>query len=260
MPASRLPFLAVSLVLTLTLAAVGLVQLRQAAELARRQQAFVAGTSHELRTPLAQIRLFAETLRLGRTRSEAEREHALTVVERETRRLEHLVENLLHVARPGRARPPLAASPHDLAQLTASIVGDLIPLADKAGVTMAIDRLDRSPVAVDSGAWRQITTNLIDNAIKYAGSGTRISVSVEAGTGFHQVVVADEGPGVSASDRARVWERFWRGEDRHTRGTTGTGIGLATVRDLVQMHAGECAVEPNQPRGARFVIRIPAAP
>jgi signal transduction histidine kinase len=101
---------------------------------------------------------------------------------------------------------------------------------------------------------------LIDNAIKYAGSGTRISVSVEAGTGFHQLVVADEGPGVPASDRARIWERFWRGEGRHTRGTTGTGIGLATVRDLVQMHAGECTVEPNQPRGARFVIRIPAAP
>lgn len=257
LPRSRLPFLAAVLALTVALAATALVQLGREMRLGRLREAFVAGASHELRTPLAQIRLFAETLRLDRVRDDAERERALLVVEREARRLEHLVENLLHFSRAERGTQRVAPEPVDLGTLTGEIVADFAPLAEKAGVRMRVEVAGASVAAVDPAAWRQVVLNLLDNAVKFGGPGTEVAVALRPDGDIHQLTVSDQGPGVPAADRHRIWERFYRGAQSHDAGIAGIGIGLATVRDLVTLHGGECRVESNLPRGARFVVRVP---
>jgi len=257
LPRSRLPFLAAVLGLALVLAVTGMLQLRREGRLVRLREEFVAGASHELRTPLAQIRLFAETLRLDRVRDEAEREHALVVVEREARRLEHLVENLLHFSRAERGTQRIAPESVDLGALTREIVSDFAPLAEKAGVRIRVEGVGGSRARADPAAWRQVVLNLLDNAAKYGGRGTEVVVELGADGAGHRLTVADQGPGVAIADRQRIWERFWRGAGAHEAGVAGTGIGLATVRDLVALHGGDCRVEANAPRGARFVVRLP---
>jgi signal transduction histidine kinase len=256
LPRSRLPFLVAVMGLTLVLALAAAFQLRQKERLARLREDFVAGASHELRTPLAQIRLFAETLRLERVRSDDERSRAVTVIEREARRLEHLVENLLHFSRAERGTLRLALEAADLAVVTREIVGEFHPLAEKAGAVIRVEGPESLPAKLDPGAWRQIVLNLLDNAVKYGGPGG-ITVSVGREGSRARVSVADQGPGVPDEDRERIWERFWRGNVARSAGISGTGIGLATVRDLVTLHGGECRVERAEPRGARFVITLP---
>jgi signal transduction histidine kinase len=258
LPRSRLPFLVGVMALTLALAVAASVQLRQKERLARLREDFVAGASHELRTPLAQIRLFAETLRLERVRSDDERSRAVTVIEREARRLEHLVENLLHFSRAERGTLRLAPEAVDVGALTREIVAEFTPLAEKAGAGIRVEGNETITAQADPSAWRQIVLNLLDNAVKYGGHGARVTVRLEPDAGFCRLTVADEGPGVAPADRERIWERFWRGDAARSAGITGTGIGLATVRDLVTLHRGACWVEPATPSGARFVVRVPA--
>ena len=257
LPRSRLPFLAAVMALTLALAVLAVWQQRQRERLARLREDFVAGASHELRTPLAQIRLFAETLRLERVRSDEERSRALTVIEREARRLEHLVENLLHFSRLERGTLRLVAEPVDLGALTREIVAEFTPLADKAAVSIRVEGPESVMARADPGAWRQIVLNLLDNAVKYGGRGSRVTVGLQTGDGFRGLTISDQGPGVPDADREKVWERFWRGDAARADGTTGTGIGLATVRDLVTLQHGDCRVESVEPHGARFVVRVP---
>jgi signal transduction histidine kinase len=259
LPASPLPFVIGAVVLTLSLLGALIVQLQQREKLARLREDFVAGTSHELRTPLAQIRMFAETLRLGRVRSEDERQHALTVIEREARRLEQMVENLLHVSRTDDAMLRLSLETGDVERMTAEIVADFKPLADKAGAQLHVVRSSPAFAKVDSGAWRQTVLNLLDNAVRYGGRNAHVSISVKADRKQVTLEVADDGPGVPAQDRARIWEPFWRGEAGRAAGVTGTGIGLATVRELVSAQGGECSVRDNVPRGAVFVVTLPLA-
>jgi signal transduction histidine kinase len=257
LPGSRIPFFLLAGALTIGLMATMIVQLRQRERLARLREDFVAGTSHELRTPLAQIRLFAETLRLERVRTDEERNRALVVIEREARRLEHLVENMLHVSRAERGVLRIAPEQIDLGAATAEVIADFEALAEKAGVVVQLNVEGRVLASVDPGAWRQIMLNLLDNAVRYGGRGTRVSVSIDQDDSFARLVVSDNGPGVPAADRERIWQRFWRGDAGRAAGMTGTGIGLATVRELVEEHGGRCQVRDAAGGGAEFEVLVP---
>jgi signal transduction histidine kinase len=120
---------------------------------------------------------------------------------------------------------------------------------------LRIEGAESLSAQADPAAWRQIVLNLLDNAVKYGGAAVTIRLAPDGG--FLRLSVSDEGPGVPPDDRERIWKRFWRGDAARGAGVTGTGIGLATVRDLVTLHGGECWVEPADPQGARFVVRLP---
>ena len=257
LPASKLPFILLASALMVALLATMIVQLRQRERLARLREDFVAGTSHELRTPLAQIRLFAETLRLERVRTDAERNRALVVIEREARRLEHLVENMLHVSRAERGALRLAPEQLELGAATSEILADFAALADKAGVTVRMLPAPRAIAKADPGAWRQIVLNLLDNAVRYGGRGANVVVAIEVVGATARLTVSDNGPGVPVPDRERIGQRFWRGEAGRNAGVTGTGIGLATVRELVHEHGGTCKVGDAENGGAKFEILLP---
>ncbi|HEX5829588.1 MAG TPA: HAMP domain-containing sensor histidine kinase [Gemmatimonadaceae bacterium] len=242
------------------LAALAVRQLRREQELARLRADFVAGVSHELRTPLAQIRLFLETLRLGRWRTEQERLWLLGHVDRETTRLSHLVENVLAFARLGRGvRPePLPAEVCDVGAEAAEAVRMHEPLAAQRRARLALHADADALAPLDAAAFRQLLLNLLDNAVKYGPAGQTITVRVARRGALVSVTVEDGGPGVPAEERARVWEPFFRGTAASA-STGGSGIGLAIVHEIARRHGGRARVEAAASGGACVVVELPAA-
>ena len=267
LPRSRLPLLLGALGLTAGLIVTALVQLRREYELARLRTDFVSGVSHELRTPLAQIRMFSETLLLGRVRSEEEGRRSLEIIDQESRRLTHLVENLLHFSRSERQVTRLSPARAPLAPLVQEALEGFAPLAGARGVRLRSELAEGVVAPVDAEAFRQMLLNLLDNAIKYGPPGQVVTVGLAAADQRARIWVDDQGPGIPAADRERVWDRFWRLERDRGSAVAGTGIGLAVVRELVALHGGRAWAEDGQSgtppaggRGVRFVIELPLEP
>lgn len=258
----RLPIWLGLLTLMGGLVAVIARHLRRAHELARLRAEFTTSVSHELRTPLAQILLFGETLTLGRARSRHERTAAAEVIVREARRLMRMVENALHFARSERRSVELMRERVPLASIIRDVLESFAPLAWAAGVQVH-DQLDDAVTAVvDRAAVRQVVLNLLDNAIKHGPRGQNVIVMLGATVGamghVARLTVEDEGTGVAPADRERIWQPFVRAASRHTgRDVTGSGIGLAVVRDLVCRHGGAVRVESGATGGARFIVEFP---
>jgi signal transduction histidine kinase len=260
MPRSNVPMLLSLLALTAVLVVAALLQLHREYELSRLRADFVSGVSHELRTPLAQIRMFSETLLLGRVRSEGERVRSLEIVDQEARRLTHLVENLLHFSRSERQATRLSPAPAPLAPLVREAVEAFAPLAAAHGVTFRTELRDGLVAPVDAEALRQMLVNLLDNAVKYGPADQTITVGLDAVDGKARIRVEDQGPGIPAGERERIWDRFWRLERDRGSAVAGTGIGLSVVRELVALHGGRAwAEEGRGGSGARFVLELPLA-
>jgi len=258
LPGSRLPQVLGLLGLAAALLAAALFQLQRERDLERARNEFVAGASHELRTPLAQIRMFAETLRLGRVRTDAERDRSLEIIDREARRLSCLVENLLQFSHSGRKAKALVPEAHDLGPLVTEVVESFGPVAAASGARVSTALAPGLCARVEADAWRQILLNLLDNAVKYGPAGQEIAVTLEAAEGRLRLSVEDEGPGIPAAERDHVFERFRRLERDRASAATGTGLGLAVVRELVASCGGRCAVESGKRGGARLVVDLPA--
>lgn len=261
LPRSRLPFLIGLLVLAAALSMVAVGQLRREAELARTRSDFVSSVSHELRTPLAQIRLFIETLRLNRARTERDRTWSLDNLERETTRLTHLVENVLQFGRithgTAEADAAVEVPAIDVVAEVRSAVDGFVPLAG-ARATFDVAAHGPARARVDADALRQVLLNLLDNAVKYGPRGQRVRVEVVCDAAHVTIAVSDEGAGVPSRDRARIWEPFERGRNGATQAVGGSGIGLTIVRDVAHRFGGTVACETAEGGGARFVLRLPA--
>jgi len=259
LPRSRLPLLLGLLALTAGLIVVAGLQLRREHELSVLRSDFVSSVSHELRTPLAQIRLFSETLLLGRVRSEGEARRSLEIIQQESRRLTHLVENVLYFSRGERGASRLTAAPARLAELVSELVEAFAPLARASRSEIRVDVRKDVVAPVDGGAIRQILLNLLDNAVKYGRPGQTITVTLDARDRMCVMAVEDEGPGVPPEARERIWAPYSRLASAADSAVAGTGIGLAVVRDLTSRHGGTCRVETGVRGGARFVLEIPGA-
>jgi len=261
LPRSRLPLILSLLGLTAVLIGIALFQLRRESQLARLRSDFISGVSHELRTPLAQIRMFSETLTLGRVRSEDERRRSLAIIDQEARRLTHLVENLLHFSRSERRTTHITPEPTKLATLVQEVIDGFAPLAAARGATLAASVPDDLIVPADPGAVRQMLLNLLDNAVKYGPAGQEVRIGASRENGAARLWVEDGGPGIPRADRERVWVRFWRLERDRDSAVAGSGIGLAVVRELASLHHGRAFIDDTAPTGAggtRVVIELPA--
>jgi signal transduction histidine kinase len=256
LPRSRLPFLLGLLGLAAALSIVAVTQLRREGELAQIRADFVSSVSHELRTPLAQIRLYLETLQLGRVSTEEQRQWSLGHIERETTRLSHLVENVLRFSTLAHGQTS-SRMLVDIAAATAVIVDEFRPLAASRRATILLDASDAPLVALEADALRHILLNLLDNAVKYGPPGQTVQVYVRGDAVAASIVVDDQGPGVSEHERETIWRAFTRGGAATSTG--GSGIGLTVVRDVVEAHGGTVGVESAPTGGARFVVLLPAA-
>ncbi len=255
LPYSRIPAVAAMLLITVALTAAGILLLRQERDLVRTRERFVAGASHELRTPLAQIRMFAETLRLDRVRSDDERQRSLEIMDREARRLTYLVENLLQFSRARAGQMRSAPEQVELRGFSAEVLESFRPLAAARNASVRMTAPAEVRALADRDMLAQVLLNLLDNATKYGPEGQTITVSVRPQQdGTVALQVDDEGPGVPAAQRAKIWERFWRGPG--TGQTTGTGIGLALVKELVESQNGSVTIDAAPGGGARFMVLL----
>ncbi len=249
------------LVFFLALLLMTIWRLRQDGAMARLRNDFVASVSHELRTPLAQIRMFSEMLRLGWVRNEAERERAVAIIDIEARRLTNLVENVLQFSTGEEQPRRIVPRPLPLAPFMEEVVHgfDLFLEHRQTRIQLSVDR-DLVAFA-DQEALRQVLLNLLDNALKYGPPGQTVTVAAEsAGAGGVRLWVQDEGPGIPAADRRRVFEAYRRSRRDVDAGITGSGIGLTVVRDLVRAHGGAVWTEDVHPTGVRIVVTLPPAP
>lgn len=259
LPRSRLPFLLGLFALTAGLILTAVLQLRRERALSRLRSDFVSRVSHELRTPLTQIRMFAETLLLDRVRSESERRRSLEIIDRESRRLTNLVENVLRFSRGERGEDRVEPEPRDVVPLARQLLLDFEPLAGSRARLVA-SLPEQALALVDQDALRRILLNLLDNALKYGPEGQEISLAIATEGPWVRFTVEDQGPGIPARERERVWERFYRMPRDRASAVAGTGIGLSVVRDLVRLHGGRAWVEEGASGGAQFVLELPAAP
>src|SRR5881628_1504635 len=260
LPRSRLPLILGLLGLTGVLIGTALFQLRRESQLTRLRSDFISGVSHELRTPLAQIRMFSETLTLGRVRSDEERRRSLAIIDQEARRLTHLVENLLHFSRSERQTTHITPEPTALAPLVQEVIDGFAPLAAARGAKLSATVPDDLVVPADPGAVRQMLLNLLVNAVKYGPAGQEVRIGALHDNGVAKLWVDDGGPGIPRAEREQVWERFWRLERDRESAVAGSGIGLAVVRELATLHHGRAWIDDEGPAagtGTRVVIELP---
>ena len=222
-----------------------------------RMRQFVADASHELRTPLTSVRGLAEYgLQQGNASGPDELLRLMTLIQHEASRMGRLVEDLLMLARFDTGRP-LDRRHVDLASIAARAVQAARIVNPGRPVTL----LAGDPVIVyaDEERLRQVIDNLISNAMQHTPPRSPVTVSVTDAAGTGEITVADNGPGMTAEQAARVFERFYRTDDARTRARGGTGLGLAIAASLAAAHGGDITVDTQPGRGAAFHVRLPLA-
>jgi len=233
-------------------------EMRRAYKLSRLKTDFVANISHELRTPLTSVRLFAETLREGRAEGPDEVRECVELLSSEAERLSRLVEKLLDWSRLESGRRMLEVQKIEVGKLLEEIAAayraQQLPATYQTEIEPGLP-----PLEVDREAMAQVVLNLLHNAVKYTGPDKRIRLRARrAGKGV-AIEVEDNGPGVRAQERKRIFERFYRADDLLARQTEGTGLGLAISKKIVEAHGGKIELESKLGSGSTFRVVLPAA-
>jgi PAS domain S-box-containing protein len=235
---------------------------REVAEASNRMKdQFLAIVSHELRTPLNSILGWARLLQAGGL-DEAERQRALDVIIRNTATQTQLVEDLLDLSRVVTGRMRLRFEPCELTALVADAVDAVRPAADAKGIALVtVPATDSGTIQCAPDRLRQVVWNLAMNAIKFTPPGGRVEVAVTRTEKTADIVVADNGVGISPEILPHVFEQFRQEDSSSTRAHGGLGLGLALVKHLVELHGGQVRAEsPGKGKGATFTVSIPLAP
>lgn len=229
---------------------------RRSARVAEMQTDFVANVSHELRTPLAGIRLLVETLAQGRASKAQERAEVMERLTAEVRRLEEQVTRILKWRRLESGVLALRRMPVPVAPLVEEAIRSLEGSVDIDSVQVYLDP-ELPPVRGDHETLLDAMRNLIHNAIKFGGDRGPIAINGRQNGNQVIIEVQDQGPGIPASDRKQIFERFYR-VPVHPRARQGTGLGLAIVRRVVEWHRGRLSVESEPGIGSTFILQLPA--
>jgi len=223
-------------------------------KLARQRRNFLLSITHELKSPIAALRLVLETI--GKRDLQREQLNTLTANGlKDAARLQQLVEDLLLAARLDDNWQPLP-EPLDLAALAQDCAARLRVRFPKADIRVEVTE-GLPPVQADRSGLTSIIQNLLENAIKYSPEGSPVSLSAEQSAGGkYRIQVADQGQGIPDTEKRAVFEKFYRLGNEETRRTTGTGLGLYIVEQVLRAHGGSVQVLDNQPRGTVFVVEI----
>jgi signal transduction histidine kinase len=251
---------ALAVVLSVTLFGAYLLwrDVRREILLAELRSQFVSGVSHELKTPLTAIRMFAETLRLGRTRDPAARSEYLDTIVHESERLTRLLNDVLDFSRIEQGTRTYHMAPASLAGIVRDASRAMEYPLKQAGFALDVHlEEDMPPIRVDRDAIEQAVLNLLSNAMKYSGGSRRIVLSAGREGDLAVIRVVDRGVGIPAKDQARIFERFYRVPSRENRSLPGTGLGLSLVAHTAKAHGGSVFVESAPGAGSTFSIHLP---
>jgi two-component system phosphate regulon sensor histidine kinase PhoR len=223
---------------------------------------FVANVSHELRTPVAVIRANAETLIAGAKNDPVMTAKLVDGLHRNAERLARILADLLDLSRLDAGQYRLELAPVTVRSVTEQSLTAVEPQAAQRGIVVEVAVPELLAVRADAKALDQILVNLIDNGVKYTRAEGHVWVEArpDGPNGEDvRIEVRDDGPGIAAKHRERVFERFYRADPSRSREAGGTGLGLSIVKHLVESMGGEVGVEPNAPQGSIFWLRLKAA-
>ncbi|MCB9315856.1 MAG: HAMP domain-containing histidine kinase [Lewinellaceae bacterium] len=221
--------------------------------LARQRRNFLLSITHELKSPIASLRLTMETLS-RRTLNRDQMETLCSNGLRDATRLQNLVEDLLLAARLEDNWSP-HPEPVDLLQIAQDCVINLKTRFPKTNFNLDIPDAF-STILADKSGMTAVVQNLLENAVKYSPSGTPVQLSVRQIQGKTQLVVSDKGVGIPNSEKLAIFDKFYRIGNEETRQTTGTGLGLYIVKQVVEAHHGKITVTDNRPAGSIFTVEI----
>lgn len=227
----------------------------RALEAVRRE--FVANVSHEFRTPLAIISGYVETLLDGAIDDRAMAERSLDVIQKNARRLNLLIDDLLTISRMEHRQPELSFRPTSLRGILDRVCEQLESRIRERGAVIEAD-FEIEEAEIDSARMEQVFYNLLANALQYAGNGVRVHVTSCLRGGEIEIAFADDGPGIPYHDQPHIFERFYRVHKDRSRDAGGTGLGLSIVKHIVTAHGGTVAVHSTPGAGAMFKIALPA--
>jgi len=231
---------------------------RRELKLSRLKSDFVANVSHELKTPLALIRLFAETLELGRVPTEEKKQQYHRIINKESRRLTQLINNILDFSRIEAGRKEYRLVRTDLAAVVRDVVDAYRFPIEHQGFTLDLAVAEDLPeMETDPEALSQALINLLNNAIKYSPADKSIAVSVRRQGDRVLVSVADRGIGIPKAEQKRIFEKFYRVESSLVHSTKGSGLGLALVQHITEAHGGRVEVTSAPGEGSTFTLSLP---
>jgi PAS domain S-box-containing protein len=233
---------------------------RQAEDANRLKDEFLSTVSHELRTPLTAINGWALMLRAGRLDA-AQSERALETIVRSARSQNQLIDDLLDVSRIITGRMRLAVAPLNLGSVIKAAVETVRPAAEAKGIRLsALIAPEAEAVSGDAERLQQVVWNLLSNAVKFAPQGGRVEVRLERADSHVEIVVADNGQGIKPEFLPYVFERFRQEDGGTNRQQGGLGLGLAIVRNIVELHGGTVhAASEGLGKGATFTVALPIA-
>jgi signal transduction histidine kinase len=226
--------------------------------LAKLKSDFVSNVSHELRTPLALIRLYAETLELGRLSNPGKQQEYYEIIRKESERLTSLINNILDFSRIESGKKEYSFRETDIADLVRSTLESYRFEIEQGGFQFE-QRIDNNlpQLRVDREAIAGSLLNLVNNAVKYSATEKYLGVHVYRHNGSINLEVVDHGIGIPAKEQPKIFEKFYRVSDPLVHNTKGSGLGLSLVRHIVQAHGGEVVVESAPGQGSKFVITLP---
>jgi len=226
--------------------------------LAKLKSDFVSNVSHELRTPLALIRLYAETLELGRITTAGKHQQYYEIIRKESERLTSLINNILDFSRIEAGKKEYSFRETDVADLVRSTLESYRFEIEQNGFEFE-QKIDNNlpPLRVDREAIARSLLNLVNNAVKYSAGVKYLGVHLYRRDGNVNLEVVDRGIGIPAKEQSKIFEKFYRVGDPLVHNTKGSGLGLSLVRHIVQAHGGQVAVESAPGHGSKFIIILP---
>ena len=234
---------------------------RAQTELARAKSSFVSNVSHELRTPLALIRMFAETLSMGRLKDEEKKQEYYGTIVRESERLTHLVNNILNFSRMEAGKKEYRKQQADLNDVVRGVLETYTHHLQRQGFVLTTAySIEPLVTVVDGEAVAEALINLLDNAMKYSRDRKAITVRTQRLAGELVVAVQDQGIGIAPEHHRRIFETFYRVPSGLVHETKGSGLGLSLVKHIMDAHGGRVDVESTPGSGSTFRLLFPDLP
>jgi two-component system sensor histidine kinase BaeS len=221
---------------------------------------FLADISHELRTPLSYIHGYAQVLREGLVKTEADKMNYLNIIYEESERIERLIKNLFDLAQADEGMLKIDPANTDVDGLIHKVVSHLQPYAAQKRTTIGLDVDIEQRLMVDPIRLEQVVFNLMDNAIRYTPPHGTVQITAVERGGILEIQVTDNGPGIPEVDLPHVWNRLYRVDKSRSRGAGGAGIGLAIVKQITELHGGSVTAQSTLGTGTSIRVRMPAVP
>lgn len=224
-----------------------------------QQRQFMADASHELRTPVTTARTAASVSLQQPTRNEEDYRETLAIIEQETTRLSRIVDDMFTLARADAGSYPVRSMPMYLDEVIDEVVRALRVVASTRDISLAGNVLRPAPLTGDEDLVRRLILNIVDNAVRYAPSGSTVRIALDRAGDQYAISVSDDGPGIPAEIQPRIFERFYRVDAARTHGKDGgAGLGLALARWIARVHGGDVTLAASSRAGSTFVITLPA--